>query len=91
MKPSWILTVPVLSTKHVSPSTYYRAFRSGITTARDSKADFWMMRFDGAVLYCDIDELMPILQWFRQEFSNDGWVRFDPCGEVLAELPVYED
>ena len=94
----WIMTVPVLSTVHISPAVR-EWFESGDSLAHN-------LGDDGYLYYCgdpsdtvedgshyndteDYLELNQCLEWARQNGSN-GWVRFADSGDVVDELPQFD-
>ena len=94
----WVMTVPVLSTAHISPAVR-EWFESGDSLAHD-------LDDDGYLYYCgelgdetedgthcndteDYPELNACMAWARRNGSN-GWVRFAESGDLVNELPQYE-
>ena len=93
----WVMTVPVLSTAHISPAVR-DWFESGDSLAYD-------LCDDGYLIYCgeledeaedgthfndmeDFPELNKCMAWARRNGSN-GWVRFTASGDLINELPRF--
>ena len=86
----WRMIVPVLSTAHI-PSE---------NALSDAAAHFGhqLPYAEGAFLYVgnatpdDCNQppwLSAILAWFRSEFGDQTWIRFDRDGDTIADLPTF--
>jgi hypothetical protein len=94
----WIMTVPVLSTAHLSPAVR-DWFHSGDSLAHvlDNAGYMYYCGEPGDVAkdgtHCndaeDFPELNKCLAWARHNGSN-GWVRFDEAGDLIDELPQFD-
>ena len=85
--PAWLLTIPVLSTMHISEKTAKNiATFPAITVANYG---------EGFFLNTDIDtddqglpaDLIALYAWAQA--NNFLWVRLDSIGDTLKNLPVY--
>ena len=98
MTDRWIMTVPVLSTAHISPAVL-DWFKSGNSLVHD-------LGDDGYLYYCgelgddtkdgthyndtkDYPELNACMAWARRNGSN-GWLRFAEAGDIVNELPQFD-
>lgn len=84
----WTLRVPVISTLHMpGPNAHFDL----PTVAYNVEDDLIFARI------ADWDEndypdwAEPIAQWAEKLRGYDGWIRFSGVGDVIDELPVYEN
>lgn len=86
----WSILMPVLSTGH-APSMGH------IVNLCDSNASAANYREGVIFVYIDEDHewegdeawVAPIAAWMAENYQ-DQWVRFDPDGDVVEALPVYD-
>ena len=93
----WMMTVPVISTAHLS----FETLNEEITSDNAGPGDLYCVKFpEGFMVYNDEDanflredstvpaDLVLVLAWAQS--SGYEWVRFDASGDVVEGLPVYE-
>jgi hypothetical protein len=91
MKTEWTMCLAVLSTGH-APS------RGAIVSLCDRSLSAVDHRWGLTFIYIDVDEdweddeawVAPIAAWMRENYPGENWVRFDPDGDMVPELPSYE-
>lgn len=88
----WTMAVPVISTAHCPDNDSLTALVGLRPCApyEDGAFVYLDAPYDGA--YAESEQwLHPIADWLHELQGPDcaGWVRFDSCGDVVAELPTF--
>jgi hypothetical protein len=79
------MEVPVLSTAHAPSAQALKALRHQMLTAVDPDEGIYFVYFARDK---PVDWMRPIHDWVRQK--SYAWVRFDPDGDVIDDLPQYD-
>lgn len=88
----WTMHVPVLSTAH-APSL------GSLVNLCDKSLSAVDYGLDIIFVYLDADEswdeeweqwVAPIAAFLREHYPGESWIRFDPDGDIVPELPTYE-
>ena len=94
MTDKWIMHVPVISTGHLTEATANIKITSGF---EGPGGLYTIPTPNGFMVYSDDDvledpeipdDLKCVLAW--AEINGYEWVRFDPDGSTIEELPRYE-
>ena len=100
MTNQWIMTVPVISTVHISPSTY-----AVLEFGESAGFQSYSLNGSGLMVFCGLLEdtfpdgthdqdsetwpdITEVMRWARNNGSN-GWLRLDSIGDVIDALPQY--
>lgn len=93
----WIMRVPVISTSHLTPETLNAPIDidnkgiSGTNVVRINEGVMFQVEaYENSLLRGDPlpKDLRAVFAWARLLAYN--WVRFDPDGVIVHELPTYE-
>ena len=85
-EPRWVMHVPVLSTLHLPGPAGFEALRIQ-GDSLTSEGDLTMVCY---MVDCLGGWQERIADWVWETFE-DNWVRFDPDGDVIPELPTFEE
>lgn len=85
----WTMTVPVLSTGHIKKDTISQLKEVAQVLEYDEGA-FCYFNVEDPDAFVDLPELEPIADWFKKEFPDENWLRFDASGDEVKGLPVYQ-
>lgn len=94
----WTITVPVISTCHISPETVDLLVEAheapgdvpGIMICAEYEEGYFIRFDDGSHLDAMPDDLAAIFHWLAMCGFDSGWVRLDRDGDDVEDLPVYE-
>lgn len=86
----WIMTAPVISTTHITPETdewlLHNITNVGVNLQPFSPG--WLLYTGGHEGIADLPaDLGQVLDWATRK--GFAWVRLDPAGGEIAELPAY--
>lgn len=93
----YINTIPVLSTEHIKEDTLQKIKPLGMVAQYEHGA-FVFIGEGGDFIDPDHDsrltqlapEMQPVIDWFRQAFPEENWIRFDADGDTVETLPTYK-
>lgn len=85
----WVLTIPVISTNHIPGPEAMDLMTATHGSALDDSGYLCFVLLDELDSACE-DWLNPIADWVYKKYDT-YWVRFDPDGDEISELPTYED
>jgi hypothetical protein len=83
------MTIPVLSTGHVSGATMESLGNAGVqcTTVATYMQGAFIMVPDAELCMGAPDDLLAVFDWARKHGYD--WVRLDADGDTIEELPSY--
>ena len=88
----WTLAVPVISTAHCPDNGILHALAFGDRPVAIYE-DGVFLGHPAKDIYTPCEQwLVPIAHWLHdlQGVDCSCWVRFDSCGDVVAELPTFD-
>ena len=87
MSEPWVMTIPVISTLHAPGADALKALREKIPYCEDQGLGTLFVFLGSTV---EGDWIDAIGDWVFANFK-EHWVRFDPDGDVIDELPTFEE
>lgn len=86
---NWVITIPVLSTIHIPSPEAMDLMMATQASACDDCGYLNFVRLE-EIDRESKDWLEPIADWAYRKYKTE-WVRFDPDGDIIPELPNYEE
>lgn len=89
MKTTWEMIVPVISMGHVQEKTIEYLKRQ-VYCALGIDTVFVFVGDDQSDVWEEYPDMVDVVDWFREQYPNETWIRFDADGDVIASLPTYD-
>lgn len=86
---NWILNIPVISTNHIPGPEAMDLMTATHASAMDDCGYLCFVHLNELDSECEV-WLDPIADW-AYEKHDTYWVLFDPDGDVIPDLPTYEN
>lgn len=82
----WTMHVPVLSTTHAPSMGSLVNLCGKSLSAVDYGLDIIFVYLDEV---WDEEWVAPIAAFLKEHYPGESWIRFDPDGDIVPELPTY--
>lgn len=86
---NWVMTIPVLSTTHIPGPEAMDLMMATQVSACDDCGYLNFVHLDE--IDKDVEDWLEMIADRIYEKYDTCWVRFDPDGDVIPDLPTYED
>jgi hypothetical protein len=86
---NWVMTIPVLSTNHIPGPEAMDLMLATQASACDDCGYLNFVHLDE--IDKDVEDWLEMIADRIYNKYDTYWVRFDPDGDVIPDLPTYED